>query len=327
MLTTNQINQFHADGFLLVKDVIPTEPYLNQVIREYETVLERLANDLHSQNEIDSPYPNLPFDQRVTRIYKETGRHHAQYFDLSLPFSGVTEKTPYWVGPAVLSAITAEPILNVVEALIGSEIYSNPVQHVRIKPPEHLLPKGNNNLVISATDWHQDHGVVTPEADETNMLTIWFSLTDTPEEMGCLKVIPGSHRNGLLQHCLDNSRPGLRAIPDKLFDVNNTLPLPTKRGDLICLHKQTVHGSLPNISEEVRWSFDLRYNPIGQHTGREMFPGFIARSRKAPYLEFRDADAWHANWAEARKHMAAINQTGATDVPFGRWTEGHPDCA
>ena len=37
--------------------------------------------------------------------------------------------------------------------------------------------------------------------------------------------------------------------------------------------------SYSNHSDNVRISFDLRYNPIGQPTGRGYFPGFVARSR------------------------------------------------
>ncbi len=327
MLTAQQIERFHADGYLLVEDVIPPERYLDPVIHEYAGVLDNLADELYRDGEIDSTFADLPFDKRVTRIYAETGRAHAQYFDFSLPFSDVTEKTPFWAGQAVLDALTAEPVLDVIESLIGPEIYSNPVQHVRIKPPEQYLPKHNGKAVLAATEWHQDNGVVTEDADETDMLTVWFSLTDTPVEMGCLKVVPGSHRNGLLTHCLNHPGPGARSIPEKLFETEKTIPLPTRRGDLICFHKQTVHGSLANVSEEVRWSFDLRYNPIGQHTGREAFPGFVARSRKASHLELRDGDQWRASWEQARSRMATINQGGQTDVPFGRWTEGHPDCA
>lgn len=327
MLTAQQVDQFQTDGFLLVENVIPPRRYLDPVIKEYEDVLSRLANDLYDDGKLESTYADLSFGQRVTRIYAETGRSHAQYFDFSLPFRDVTEQTPFWAGQAVLDALTAEPILDVVESLLGPEIYSNPVQHVRIKPPEQYLPKKNGKAVLSATEWHQDHGVVTPEADETEMLTVWFSLTDTPMEMGCLKVVPGSHHNGLLQHCLDYSEQGSRTIPEKLFYAEEMVPLPTKRGDLICLHKQIVHGSLANISKEVRWSFDLRYNPIGQHTGRHLFPGFIARSRKAPHLELRAAETWSANWEKSLNRMTTINQGDQIDVPFDRWTEGHPDCA
>jgi hypothetical protein len=100
-----------------------------------------------------------------------------------------------------------------------------------------------------------------------------------------------------------------------------------KAGSVMLFTRTTMHASYDNNTERLRWSFDLRYNPIGQHTGREAFPGFVARSRKAPHLELRDADRWRRDWQDTRHKMARINRGGQTDVPFGRWADGHPDCA
>ena len=49
----------------------------------------------------------------------------------------MTPDTPFWTGPAVFALLRNQAILDAVESLIGPEIYANPVQHVRIKPPEH----------------------------------------------------------------------------------------------------------------------------------------------------------------------------------------------
>ena len=101
-----------------------------------------------------------------------------------------------------------------------------------------------------------------------------------------------------------------------------------EKGGVVLLHKRTVHGSLSNVSDNIRWSFDLRYNPIGQHTGREIFPGFIARSKENPDKEFRDSKKWKDTWMETRKIMAKLNQEGGdVDVPFGRWDGEFPECA
>lgn len=52
-----------------------------------------------------------------------------------------------------------------------------------------------------------------------------------------------------------------------------------KRGDVLFMHRRTCHSSLPNVSEQVRISFDLRYNP----TGRPLFPARHAQPhRPAP---------------------------------------------
>jgi ectoine hydroxylase-related dioxygenase (phytanoyl-CoA dioxygenase family) len=155
------------------------------------------------------------------------------------------------------------------------------------------------------------------------MLTVWFSLTDAPLEAGCLKVLPRSHRTGLLSHC-PQKVTGRLQIPDKLLpDPDGFLPLPMKRGDVLLMHRLTCHGSLPNHSDSVRWSMDLRYHPVGQATGRAAFPGFVARSRAHPETELRDAEVWARMWHEARRALAEASDP----VRFNRWDPKAAVCA
>ncbi len=332
-LTRRELDHFEKEGYVVVKDAIDPAKTLDPVIAEYATVLDSLADALYAKGEIGSRYEDLDFGARYIQICLETEKVYSNYFDFSLPFHNVQPDSPFWAGPAIFRALTDSDLLDAVESLIGPEIYSNPVQHVRIKPPEGLLPKNQfGNPILGATHWHQDHGVVTEEADETQMLTVWFSLQDTPIEKGPLMIVPRSHRNGLLPHCanyMDNAPQfaGGTQIPEKLFDADRAIPLPVDRGDVVFVHKQTVHGSYPNISDEVRWSFDLRYNPSDQPTGRIAFPGFIARSRRDPSSELRDPEQWNRLWLETRATMATINQNGQTDVPFRRTDIAHSLCA
>ena len=332
-LSPRQLDHFDREGYVVVEDVLDPVAALDPVIAEYSTVLDQLAEELHSRGEIPSRYEELEFGDRYTRICIDTGRVHSQYFDFSLPFQDVKADTPFWAGPAVFNALTDPGLLDAVESLIGPEIYSNPVQHVRIKPPERMLPRNQyGNPILGATHWHQDHGVVTEEADATRMLTVWFSLQDTPIDKGPLMVVPGSHKSGLLPHCpnyMGNSPlfAGGTQVPEDLFAAEDAIPLPVKRGDAIFMHKQTVHGSYPNVSNDVRWSFDLRYNPTDQPTGRHGFPGFVARSRRDPASELRDPAEWQRCWLHARAHMATVNQGGQREVLFRRPEMAHPLCA
>jgi phytanoyl-CoA hydroxylase len=326
-LTQEQLDFFDVNGYVVVPGVMPLE-ILDNVIREYENVLDNLIEELFARGEISSRFEGLDFGDRFIKLVIETGDVHKQYFDFSLPFANVKPDTPLWTGQAVLDAFTCEPLIDAVESIIGPEIYSNPVQHVRIKPPESILPLNDlGKPIMGATQWHQDNGVVIEEADETEMLTVWFSLEDTDIEQGPLKIVPGTHRTGLLTHCQNYKGKGGREIPEKFFPVDKTRPIPVKRGDVILLHRLNVHGSLPNVSDRIRWSFDLRYNPIGQTTGREAFPGFVVRSAERKDEELRDAKTWTKLWLETRERMSKINQGGQHDIAFGRWKEGHLDCA
>ena len=237
-LTGKQLAFFQDNGYVVVPGVMP-HPVLDAVIREYEGVLDDLIELLYARGDIRSKFEGLEFGERFIKLVIETGDVHKQFFDFSLPFQNVSSDTPFWTGQAVLDAFTCEPLIDAVASIIGPEVYSNPVQPVRIKPPESILPTNDlGKPILGATQWHQDNGVVIEEADDTDMLTVWFSLEDTDMEQGPLKVVPGSHRPGLLTHCTNYQGKGGRQIPEKLFEVDQTLPLPVKRGDVI------LHGAL-----------------------------------------------------------------------------------
>lgn len=320
-LTSQQLAHFHEEGYVVVEDLLDPERDLAPIIAEYAGVLDRLADELLAAGTITSTYDDLPFSERLTRIYAESGKVHAQYFDFSLPQANVTHETPFWAGPAVFNALRHPAILDAIESLIGLEIYANPVQHVRMKPPEHLVPKDPNTGLpqLGASPWHQDNGVVTEDADETEIVTVWFPLTEATVENGCLAVVPRSAEEGLLTHC--PSGLGLH-VPEPLFRPEDAVPMPMKPGTVLFMHRLTLHCSFPNRSDHVRWSFDLRYNPTGQPTGRSAFPGFIARSRRQPEAELRDPKEWRRLWLETRALLAE-----QANPRFNRWDAASPVCA
>ena len=102
----------------------------------------------------------------------------------------------------------------------------------------------------------------------------------------------------------------------------DAVPLPMKPGSVLLMHRLTPHCSFSNHSDHVRWSFDLRYNPIGQATGRRAFPGFVARSRSKPETELGDPARWAALWSQARERLAASEVES-----FNRWNSDAPACA
>ncbi len=331
-LTKEQHDTFDKEGYLVLRGVLDKERDLDPIIAEYGQVLDRLADDLLAAGKLESAYDDLPFSDRLTRIYAETGTDHTQYFDCSLPQGNVQADTPFWTGPAVFALLRNPAILDAMESLIGPEIYANPVQHVRLKPPEHAAPvdPATGRPKIVATPWHQDNGVVTEDADETETITVWLPLTRATTENGCMVVSPGHHREGLLPHCPSDAAASNRNggvglhIPDPyLAAAEEEVPLPMEAGDILIMNRRTPHASLRNTSDHVRWSFDLRYNPIGQPTGRSAFPGFVARSPSDPASELHDPIAWTDLWLAARANLSS----GLPDPKFNRWDRSAVTCA
>jgi phytanoyl-CoA hydroxylase len=322
------VERFGDQGYVLVEGLLDPQRDLDPVVREYEVALDRVADEWRAEGKIASTYADLPFARRFAHVLNDAGPSGYRPFDISL--SGRMAATEpmhqsMHLGPAIFDLITNQGLLDVVEQLIGPEILSNPIQHVRIKPPEALLSpefRGRNTMV-SAVEWHQDQGVALPEVDQTDMLTVWFPVFDATIENGCLCIIPESHKRGLLTHC--PSRPGqsfdLR-IPESVRQADG-MPVPMERGGVLFLHRRTMHSSLRNLSDGVRWSFDLRYQPIGQPTGRPWFPAFVARSRRDPGAEVHDWRTWASLWEGARSNLAVHPE----EMKPRRWTGTEPVCA
>jgi len=323
MLQPSHIEQLQDEGFVVLRNLLDPDRDIDPVVAEYEQLLSRLAREWQQQGLLRSSYSELPFGERLMRIVAEAEPAYDLHFDISLPQADISSSTPMHHGPAVFDLLRCPRLLDVVEQVIGPEIFSNPVQHTRIKVPEHILPDRSRTGLTGQIAWHQDLGVITDDADATEMLTVWFPITRATLENGCLAVVPGSHRDELSLHCRSRDALTLNqvCIPESLVS-RRSVPLPMEPGDVLFMHRKTQHCGLPNRSNEVRWSFDLRYHPIGQPTGRRWFPGFVARSRSHPETEMTDAARWAASWRAARQELAH-----SSDVAFNRWKQGDPRCA
>ena len=321
VLTDAQRRQFDTEGYVVIEDVLDPERDLAPVMAEYGAVLDRLAESLLAAGAIRSAHRSLPFDERLIRICVESGRTYSQHFDFNLPQRGVVTDTPIHVGPAIFNLLSNPRLLDVAESIVGPEIYSTPVQHIRMKLPQRAVSRqGPYDGLVSAVPWHQDNGVLLPEADEATILTIWAPINEATVDNGCLQVIPRTHRDDLMTHCPTAQGVG---IPDVLLPPGRPVPLPMKPGSLLLMTQRTVHSSLENVTEDqVRISFDLRYQPVGQPTGRPAFPGFVARSVSHPDSVLRDPAAWAKTWLDARDRLAA-----AEDPAYNRWRADAAVCA
>ncbi|MEM6665417.1 MAG: phytanoyl-CoA dioxygenase family protein [Pseudomonadota bacterium] len=315
MLTKAQIDHFRTRGYLVVEDLLDTAT-LDAIKREYAARMDHLYAGWHGDGLVASAPNGLSFWDKLDQSYR-AGFDWYQPFDISLPHSDITDETPMHHGPAVFDMVTHPCILDTVECLIGPEITSNPIQHVRIKPPERAVSGEETRAHIVSTDWHQDMGVTMPEADDTEFVTVWLAITDATIENGCLQVATGQF-DQMLPHCT-RTQVG---IADAFLPESSATPVPVRAGGAVLFHPLTPHASLANQSDGYRWSFDLRYNVTGQPTGRSQFPDFVARSRRNPSSELRDWRQWKAMWEETRQTLAH-----SAHLPQHRWDNSSAYCA
>ncbi|MCL5999658.1 MAG: phytanoyl-CoA dioxygenase family protein [Chloroflexi bacterium] len=320
-VTPAQLQQFDELGYVVVEGLLDPARDLQPVVDDYAATLDALAEQWHAEGRLAGTFAGLPFGQRLIKIMTTAGLSWAQHFDISLPQAGVQGDTPLHCTAAVFDLLRHPRLLDAVEQFVGPEIYSNPIQHTRIKPPERVVPQEQGNGLMVRVGWHQDQGVALPEQDEVNVLTVWLPVTDATVENGCLCVVPGSHQDGLTAHCPGIGPDGGLQIPARLI-TREAVPVPIKRGGALFMQRRTIHAALENVSDDIRWSFDLRYQPIGQPTGRPAFPGFVARSHRHPQSELRDWREWRQLWLDARARLA-----GNENPTFNRWNKDAPACA
>ena len=138
-------------------------------------------------------------------------------------------------GPAVFELMRHPRILDVVEDIIGPEIFASPVQQMRMKPPATALHdevSGHSN--VGATTWHQDIVALLEDADDTNQVTVWLAITEATIENGCLTSIAGSHREGPKVHCSNLAIAREPQVPDKVMAGARARRFPSARAASCC---------------------------------------------------------------------------------------------
>lgn len=150
--------------------------------------------------------------------------------------------------PVWLAAVSDERLLDVAEALLGPDVALFSSCWV-VKPPGSGRP----------ASWHQDGGDWPLEP--LDAATLWVALDDSGPSNGGLRVIPGSHRDGVLPHHRDDSRLESELFPvwiDVLDDAG-AVDVRLSAGDVSAHHPLLVHGSGPNRSERARRALVVRY--------------------------------------------------------------------
>lgn len=258
-LTPKQVQQFWEEGYLLLFSVLSLED-LTPLIQEFGAVVDRCARQLYTEGKISSLYEDEGFNTRLACISRES---EEAFYAL---FSGVH------TGPALFNLLINPKLLDIAESLVGPEIMCHPAYRVRPKLPEH-------NLTL--VPWHQDAGYMEPECDQVLQVTFWIPLIPATVTNGCLQVIPRSHLGGILRHRRIRGRFYLE-IPEEELPPIEPITVEMEVGDILLIHNLTAHRSLPNRSDEVRWSVDIRYQDARLPSGYAPEVGFLARSRERP---------------------------------------------
>ena len=272
-LTEQQLAFFREEGYLLVDDAVdPT--VLQPLLAELDESIGAFARAALADGRLSDAHADEPFERRLDALALQL----ADPAPL-LALGRGKQRTP-----GMFRIYTDSVLLDIVESVIGPEILAHPQFNIRAKRPhqdEGVVP------------WHQDLGYLQPDAAETFMVNFWIPLVDATRENGCMEVIAGSHRAPLLDHERGMGPAGnFKGVIDEQLPDGEHVLCPVRVGGVLLTQHKTMHRSLPNVSDHIRWSLDLRYSHPDLPTGRHGVPGFIARSRRDPESVCRSAEQW-----------------------------------
>ena len=138
-------------------------------------------------------------------------------------------------------------ILDVVEDLLGPDL-SLWASVLFIKEP-------NTSHFVS---WHQDATYMSMNCN--TFLTPWIALTPSNLDTGCMSMIPGSHKQHIVEHEDTFGQDNILTRGQRVNDVDESKAthLILKPGQMSVHHCETIHGSQPNYSSNRRVGFALQ---------------------------------------------------------------------
>jgi phytanoyl-CoA hydroxylase len=214
MLTPEQRAFYQDNGYLLVKGLF-TKDEAAHYRQECHDLAERLAKHKSMDATWGSARQAVVGAEETVVLHC----HNVQFYS------------------AAFSRLIVEPrFTDVASDIIGSPNVQLHHTKMFIKPPE----KG------SPFPMHQDYPYFPHDRD--SMIAAILHFDDAPVQKGCVRVVPGSHKLGGLEHSSD----GGWHLPFEQYPVESAVPCEAEAGDVLFFSYLTIHGSGINSSGEAR---------------------------------------------------------------------------
>ena len=245
-LSDRHLEFFQREGYLIVEEVFESQE-LDPLRYELAAGVEEKIQQLKGQGRIVNSYDELSFEERLVPIFRDEEKIGREIMYHLEGYMGGGYR-----GEEMFNLIKHPKMLRMVESIMGPEIISSSIYRLRTKLPGDRLKE---------VPWHQDSGYWAGQCDPHLLLTCWIPLVDANRQNGCLKILPRVHTNGVMEHYWHREKRGYLIIEDEDLPGRgqNAMYAQVKAGTVIILTNMTPHCSIPNTTDMVRWSVDLRY--------------------------------------------------------------------
>lgn len=219
VLTPQQIEQYRRDGYLAFESLFRRD--------EVEALLARLEELVYERR----PRPEGVHMQVEPAVRRGVAT-------AASPMEALRKVEGLVVHDDRFAAVAADSrILDVMQDLVGPDIKLFR-DALMMKPPHHG----------SAKPYHQDSAYWA--IDPPDLVSVWMALDDATLENGCMRVIPGSHTGGVLEHQhLQDFQ-----VDEATLDTSGEVAVPLNAGGCLFFHSLLLHATAPNHSQYPRRS-------------------------------------------------------------------------
>ncbi|MCA9089566.1 MAG: phytanoyl-CoA dioxygenase family protein [Planctomycetaceae bacterium] len=232
LFTPDELAAFEQDGYLIVRGL--AEPDLCDHMRAVTLDnVQRLIEPI--EFEVDLQYPGAP--ESPAALGGRTVRRLLQAHGRDYVFTR-------W--------LTSPQLTGRLKQLLG---------------PEYLCPLAHHNCIMtkepqfsSDTGWHQD--IRYWSFTRPDLVNVWLALGQERAENGCLKIIPGSHREKFQRAQFDDDTFFRTDVPENQPLLSREVRAELEPGDVLFFHCRTLHAATRNYSNETKNSVVFTFRSL-----------------------------------------------------------------
>jgi len=295
MLTESQWSDYLRDGYLRLGPVLSPEEVEALCARADELALgSRSFPELELQLDTGGDYEQLPGAvhafERGTLLYRKIqGLQH----------------------DALFTRLLAQPLF----ADICARHYGAHAPVSIFRAMVMNKPAGQGTYL----PWHQDGGDVW-KLDRDPLVTTWVALDPATRANGCVEVVPGTHRLGLLTTYGSTLTP---EDAERHCPADAVLPLEVEPGHALLLHNWLIHRSGINPSAVPRRAFSACYMDgrtlgtltgqrypmvFGEEPGDHRFVEHLRGERRVLSESLREAQEFVASLQEENAQLRSMRE-------------------
>ena len=208
------------------------------------------SDQLHSYREDGFVKPIHAFSpERAVELREDIERIERECAD-SVDINQYFRVNGQIVIPLLYEMTRTEAVLDAVESVLGPSLL--------VWSCELFIKEAGSEKIVS---WHQDM-TYWGMGGSDKQATAWIAITNVSEEAGCMRFVPGSHKQQLVPHIDKFSEDNLLSRGQEVavdVDEDDAVLDDLAPGEMSIHHGRIFHASGPNRSSDRRIGVTIRY--------------------------------------------------------------------